>query len=121
MNCPKCQNQISDLASFCPYCGTNLEKLMKRNSQNDSHPWLWFFLALFVPFFGIIFWGITRSDTPRRAKFALLGAIIGFILSVIFSILFTLLPALLSFFAFFESLDFFAEEFHRALSLFFPV
>ncbi len=95
MYCIKCGNEIPENAVICPSCNTPIKKkeevIVNNSGQNagrvntnstlsyDSGTKGIATLGLLLPPIGIVFYFLTKKDTPNRAKTALKGAIFGIV------------------------------------------
>jgi uncharacterized membrane protein YvbJ len=96
MYCKKCGKQVDDNATFCPYCGENLQQQSNypqptANNEQDKKSAGFDVLAFFIPIVGLILYLVWKENYPIRAKDIGKWALIGFIVDVVFSILSTIL------------------------------
>ena len=107
MNCKKCGKELADGAKFCDQCGTKLEEdiivkpqeeTKQENTQvqniQDDGSIGWGVLGFFVPLAGLILFLMWRTERPKSAKAAGLGALISVIVSFVYGFVFGTLAAL---------------------------
>jgi uncharacterized membrane protein YvbJ len=99
MYCKKCGKQVDDQATFCPYCGENLQQQSNSsqptaNKENDQKSVGFDVLAFFFPLIGLILYLVWKETYPIRAKdigkWALIGFIVGIVLGFISGLFSTL-------------------------------
>ncbi len=81
MFCRNCGKEIDDKAYVCPHCGvltSNAEA--QKQPVNDSGSAGWGVLGFFFPLVGLILFLIWKSDRPKSARSAGIGALISVIL-----------------------------------------
>ncbi len=61
--CTHCGREIHSEAVVCPFCGCST-----RLTQADEISVPLCVLSYFIPLFGIIYWAVKATETPRRAK-----------------------------------------------------
>ncbi|MBR2024270.1 MAG: zinc ribbon domain-containing protein [Clostridia bacterium] len=83
MFCPKCGNQVHDEAVVCVHCGCSIGNSNNSPAVKDEISFGLCFLAFLIPLFGIIYWGVMHSKTPKRAKACGLTGLITWIVSFI--------------------------------------
>lgn len=86
MFCPHCGMEISDVADVCLCCGRSVENIKKQINQ-DSASFGWWWLGFFFPLIGIILWAVWTSSCPKKAARSGWGAIIGIITSFVLTAL----------------------------------
>ncbi len=111
--CPKCDADIEELRTACPFCGTVLKQ--ESNSQDfnnnnnsynqynqynnnyrprpissDSGSIGYWLLGFFIPIVGIILYFVWKDEQPNNAKKCLWGALISIISSFVLSLLLTI-------------------------------
>ena len=97
--CSKCGKELVDEAVICTNCGCSVAQTNATPAyvEEDKISVGFCILAFLVPLFGLIYWAVKRSDTPRRAKAIGITALVSFILNIISSVL--LIPVLSAIFA----------------------
>lgn len=94
--CSKCGKEILDEAVVCPHCGCSVTPV--EQPQEDVVSVGFCVLSAFIPLFGLIYWAVMHSKTPKRAKACGITALVvwgvGIVLSWIFS--FSILGAVFS-------------------------
>lgn len=78
MFCRYCGKEINDNAVICVNCGCVV------NTEEDKINIGLCILALIIPLFGIIFFGVKYKNTPKSAKAVGICGLISLILNVIF-------------------------------------
>lgn len=84
--CSNCGNQIDDQAVVCTKCGVSVNAPATEGSTVG-----WGVLGFFIPIVGLILFLVWKSEKPRAAKSAGIGALISTIITVVFYILFFVL------------------------------
>ena len=83
MFCPKCGNQVHDEAVVCVHCGCSIGNRNATPAVKDEVSVGLCFLAFLIPLFGLIYWGVMHSKTPKRAKACGLTGLITWIVSFV--------------------------------------
>ena len=83
--CSKCGKGINDSSDFCPSCGFMVEDPIgdERPEEDEEYEEYEYdtisvglcILAVLIPLFGFIYWGIER-EKPRRVRACLIAALI---------------------------------------------
>ena len=86
--CQKCGNQLMDEAVICPKCGCQCGNINQQYQQNrrrepDEVSVGLCFLSFLIPLFGLIYWGVKNSDTPRKAAACGKTALVTILISVV--------------------------------------
>lgn len=84
MYCKKCGKELKEGEEFCPACGASVNGAVAapdviQSANDDSGSLGWLFLGFFIPIVGLILFLVWKSEKPRSAKKAGLGALIGVI------------------------------------------
>ncbi len=89
--CQKCGKEILDEAVVCPNCGcmTNPTASKSIIAEDDSVSVGLCVLSAFIPLFGLIYWAVKNSSTPKRAKACGITALVAWGASMIISCLFS--------------------------------
>ena len=124
MNCKKCGKELADGVKFCDQCGTKCkedvieelevvqeksrEETKQENTQvqssQDTGSIGWGVLGFFVPIAGLVLFLLWRTERPKSAKAAGIGALISVIVDFVSCFIF----GLLSFFGVF-AIEWFRE------------
>lgn len=103
MNCKNCGKEFADGTKFCDQCGTKLEEEIveepkeaqekpqeepkQENTQvqssQDTGSIGWGVLGFFVPIVGLVLFLLWRTERPKSAKAAGLGALISVIINFV--------------------------------------
>lgn len=95
--CSKCGREIMDEAVICPNCGCAVasNKAGKPVEADEVSVGLCI-LAVFIPLFGLIYWALKHSETPRRAKAVGIAALVSWIVEIVLGIVVSIaLPGML--------------------------
>lgn len=108
MNCKNCGKEFADGTKFCDQCGTKLEEEIveepkevqekpqeepKQENTQDDGSIGWGVLGFFVPIVGLILFLLWRTERPKSAKAAGLGALISVIINFVVGFVFGILAA----------------------------
>lgn len=93
--CVHCGNKISAEAAVCHRCGFAVGK--PKAAAEDKISVGLCILAVLVPLFGIIYWAVKRSETPKRARACGIAGLCGYALNFILSFIMAALIELLSY------------------------
>ena len=87
--CSKCGKELADDAVFCSFCGSVANPEMKNTvpQKEDKVSVGLCVLAYFIPLFGLIYWAITRTETPKKAKAVGITALVSWIVNIVVSII----------------------------------
>jgi uncharacterized membrane protein YvbJ len=118
MYCRKCGKQVADNASYCPYCGENLQQRNyyytqayytqpyytqpMANKPQDKPSMAFDVLAFFFPLIGLILYLAWLSKYPIRAKEVGMWALVGEAVNVALTLLITFFYVTLIFGSFFS-------------------
>lgn len=90
MFCPRCGNQVHDEAVVCVHCGCSIGSGNNNNNfaaptpvARDEVSIGLCFLSFLIPLFGLIYWGVMNSKTPKRAKACGLTGLITWIVNFV--------------------------------------
>ena len=86
--CSKCGKELVDEAVFCTGCGCSVDYNMNsaKPQEEDKVSVGFCILAFFIPLFGLIYWAIKRTETPKKANAIGLCALISIGLNIVVSI-----------------------------------
>lgn len=82
--CPNCKAELSPYQEFCFDCGTEIKHVRKRPKHDLGFDLKWFFVGLFVPIVGYVWFFFFSRDHYRESLSAFYGAIASSILSYVF-------------------------------------
>lgn len=80
MKCSHCNADIASGAQFCPVCGKQVDNTF---FNNEGLSWGMKILSFIIPIVGVIYYFMKKSETPKKAKDALLFGLAGFALNII--------------------------------------
>lgn len=81
--CSKCGKQLLDEAVVCVGCGCLVGEIPKsRNSSDDEISIGLCILSFFFPIFGIIYWPVKHSQTPKKAMACGIVAIVSIVMGI---------------------------------------
>ncbi len=98
LKCSSCGTMVSSDDRYCTHCGENNPKFVEVKTTTSSTSYStsssysssntvqegsgigWFFLALFIPYVGIILYFSFKKEKPNASSMSLTGAIIGFVI-----------------------------------------
>lgn len=92
MFCRNCGLEIMDTETKCPHCGEPVsqnEKVVYNGSpavKDDNGGFGWGVLGFFLPIVGLVLFLIWKTEKPKTAKAAGLGALISVCISILFFI-----------------------------------
>ncbi len=89
--CQKCGKEIMDEAVVCPSCGCMVTPTASKSMimEDDSVSVGLCVLSAFIPLFGLIYWAVKHSTTPKRAKACGVTALVAWGVSMLISCLFS--------------------------------
>ena len=85
--CSKCGKEIMDEAIVCPGCGCAVVSPTTPAlvaSANDEVSVGLCILAVLIPLFGIIYWPLKHTETPKKAKACGIAALISWGVGILF-------------------------------------
>ena len=88
MFCRNCGKEIDDNAYVCPHCGVLTNQTAAKPAVNDSGSAGWGVLGFFFPIVGLILFLIWRTDRPKTAKSAGIGALVAVIAEAVLFIIY---------------------------------
>lgn len=80
--CSKCGKEIHDEAVICVHCGCSTGDSKPMEEDNVSVGLC--FLSFFIPLFGIIYWPVMHSRTPKKARACGLTGLISWAICFVF-------------------------------------
>jgi len=91
MFCPKCGKEINDDAVVCINCGVSVKEDNKAAPVESSNTFGWGLLGFCIPIVGLILFLIWKSEKPKTAKTAGIGALIGFGIGIVFAVIYSVI------------------------------
>ena len=80
--CKRCGSMIDERAVICPECGMAQERI-RAASDDDTGCFGWGILGFCIPLVGLILYLVWKTDKPKTASMAGMGALISVILEVL--------------------------------------
>ena len=107
--CQYCGGQIDEKAVICVHCGRSVNSVEKKAVKEDDAPSFGIaLLGFFFPIVGFILYAVF-SDSPKKAKSALNGAIWGVVVSVVWGIVSAILSTVFEYMVYQSFLEIFEE------------
>ncbi len=80
MKCNHCNADIAPGTQFCPVCGKNVSNT---SVDNEGLSWGMKILSFIIPIVGVVYYFVKKSESPKKAKDALMFGLAGFVLNII--------------------------------------
>lgn len=90
--CKNCGQEMTENATHCANCGTAVaQENTPAPANDDKGGFLWGALGCCIPIVGLILFLIWRTDKPKTAKSAGIGAIVGVVATILIYIVYFVL------------------------------